>query len=659
MRPKILVALTTFMSIALAAESGMELYQKAVTQERAGKMEDAIKLYEKVAHDFAAERPLAAKALLQAATGYEKLGQDKAKNLYEQLTREYSDQREAATARAKLAALRQAPPATMTVRQITPLGSPITESSAGAYVTFHSDGQHALYLDNNAGGVVFSDLSGSNKRVIFKNTPNRSVIALVPSRDYSMTDLVVADAAGERTTAVIKSDGTGYREVYKGPRPLCTPSFSWDNHYILLCPPQPEGGTRLIRISVADGKAQEIMQGRDIVVAKFSPDGNRIAYMSPAGQIFVVPSHGGEPQLVFDRAQRLLDWTRDGRYLAIASDRSGATALSLLPLKEGKAAGEPVFVRYGSFTDGRTTASGALVHTQVPPRGNFDSWMAELDARGNPGEWKRLNLSASSDNSIGPSWSADEASIVYSTPNLAAGQNTYTVRLRNLASGEERELYGSRAGTVGCRPAAQHASLFCHLRRDGMTELFTLAPDSGHVEQIGSLPGTRSLVMSNHDDTALYMRNLDPRDRFGLIRWEIATGRETVVEQDLGFTSAGLASLDERWIVRLNKDSIEIRPLEGGSWRRLVSRRSEISGQFTFTPDGEWFLYHDKDSAGKDGFFRVSTAGGEPQRLSDFPSGNMNGLLWISRSGRKIVAEALNNGPEFWILENYAPQAAK
>ena len=44
MRLKILLAFTIFASIALAAESGMELYQKAVTQERAGKMEDAIKI---------------------------------------------------------------------------------------------------------------------------------------------------------------------------------------------------------------------------------------------------------------------------------------------------------------------------------------------------------------------------------------------------------------------------------------------------------------------------------------------------------------------------------------------------------------------------------------------------------------------------------------
>src|SRR6516164_875546 len=63
--------------LAFAAESGMEMYQRAVTQERAGHMDEAIKLYEKVAHDFASDRGLAAKALLQAARGYEKSGQEK------------------------------------------------------------------------------------------------------------------------------------------------------------------------------------------------------------------------------------------------------------------------------------------------------------------------------------------------------------------------------------------------------------------------------------------------------------------------------------------------------------------------------------------------------------------------------------------------------
>jgi Tol biopolymer transport system component len=298
----------------------------------------------------------------------------------------------------------------------------------------------------------------------------------------------------------------------------------------------------------------------------------------------------------------------------------------------------------------------------VPPKGYYDKWLAELDTRGNPGAWKRLNLSGSNGGSVAPAWSADGASFAYSTPNLAAGQNTWTVRLRDVAGGQERELYQTSAGQVRCISAAQHASLFCQLYRAGMTELFTVTLDSGHVEQIGSLPETRALVAPSQDDRALYIfvGRTDPRARFGLIRWEIATGRETIVEPNLAGGFSGMISLDERWIAQSNKGAIEIRPMQGGSWRRLVSRRSEIGVQGTFTPDGEWFLYHDKDSAGKDGFFRASTAGGEPERLSDFPSGNMTGLLWISRNGRRLIAEALNPGPiELWILENYEPQAAK
>ena len=94
MKP-ILLAGLTFSLIALAAETGAELFQKGITQERAaGNLEEAIKLYQRVAKEFASDRPLAAKALVQAARCYEKLGQDKAVQLYERVAREYGDQRE-------------------------------------------------------------------------------------------------------------------------------------------------------------------------------------------------------------------------------------------------------------------------------------------------------------------------------------------------------------------------------------------------------------------------------------------------------------------------------------------------------------------------------------------------------------------------------------
>lgn len=111
MRPRILLVGLICGLVALAAENGPELFQKAVTLEKAsGNLEEAIKLYQRVAKEFSSDRVLAAKALMQAAHCYELLGpgeQDKAIKIYEQVAQDFGDQRQPAeSARAKLASLR-------------------------------------------------------------------------------------------------------------------------------------------------------------------------------------------------------------------------------------------------------------------------------------------------------------------------------------------------------------------------------------------------------------------------------------------------------------------------------------------------------------------------------------------------------------------------
>ncbi len=141
---------------ALAADSGAE-YQKAVTLERAGKLDEAIKVYQSVAKEFASDRALAAKALMAAAHCYDMQGQDKQANavkLYEQVARDFGDQRQPVeAARAKLASLRQgdraAEAATMRARRIElpALGT--------------TDGQHVLSFDTSAGIMTWTLSDGS------------------------------------------------------------------------------------------------------------------------------------------------------------------------------------------------------------------------------------------------------------------------------------------------------------------------------------------------------------------------------------------------------------------------------------------------------------------------------------------------------------------
>jgi len=663
MKLRILIAVLALGTAALAADSGAELFQKAVTQEgAAGNLEEAIKLYQRVAKEFASDRPLAAKALVQAAHCYELLGQDKhdkAVKLYEQVARDFGDQREpSAAASARLAALRQverAPaPATMTQRRIE-----LPYQYDYPYPSMLTDGKREVYKDAATGALMISDLAGREKRRVFKPKAGEQVTFIVPSRDFSIVNMVLASPDGSRIVAVIKTDGTGYRELPASP---CVPDWSRDNRYLFGCEDQPDGTRQLVRVSVTDGEIRKVQQtdGTRLVL---SPDGRFIAIADLGayrrlGKISVVPSQGGPPQLVADNA-RLMDWTRDGRYLAMVSQRSsGPEALYLLPMKDGRQAGDPVFVRYGSFTFGQTTSDGSLVYQSTPAAGGNAAWLGTLDADGRSPDWKPLRLSGSLRSSFNARWSPDSTQIVYSSPDEAIGQNAWVIRLRNVASGEEREL--NRGGHAVCIWATQHANLVCargQLTPPFSVDIFSLSIDSGRVEPLASeAVNNGGIFFSSRDDRAIYTwRMLREQPVPELIRWDIATRQATVVDRIPGPISGGDwlgPDPDEHWIARRNKEKLEIRPMSGGDWKSLISLGTT---QTAFTPDGNWLLYHDVDAAGKQSLFRVSTAGGQPERIGDFPAAGTTGSLRISPDGKQIITEAAIP-PETWILENFEPK---
>ena len=655
MKLRVLIAGLIFGAAALAADNGPELFQRAVTQERAaGNLEEAIKLYQRVAKEFASDRALAAKALVQEARCYEKLGQDKAVKVYEQVARDFGDQREfAATASARLAVLKQgespaAVPTTMTQRKIDLPGSTPINSVARLYQT---DGHRAIYKDDATGAVVIGDLAGKDKRAFFKPKVD-TLDYLVPSRDFSMVLMDLTRPDGSQTTAVIKTDGTGYRDI--GIDEKCYTEWSWDNRYVLLCENQPDGKRQLLRVSVADGEIRKLRES-DSYLYRFSPDSNFIAYSkNPVvpGGIFVVPSQGGEPRRVAENA-RLVDWTRDGRYLVIASDRSGSDALYLLPMKDGKQAGEAIFIRYGSIEEGRTAAGGSLVYQSPPPAGGFVSWLGTLNSDGRAGEWKRLSLSGIRFSSQ-IAWSPDSGQITYSSANQAAGQGTHVVRVRDIANGEERDLYRGSTSPLNCIWAAQHPKLFCiELTPHNTSEMLSISIDSGDVERLGSLPDYRNLAAPSHDDRAIYVFGQFSDE---LIRWDIETQQPSTIDRSPGLIQR--VSPDERWITRWEKGKIEVRPMSGGDWRPLVS--SNVTRGTTFTPDGNWFVYSADDGAGKPSVIRVATTGGQPERVGDFPDADALRFLSISPDGQKIIATVYNPS-DIWLLENFEPkqQAAR
>jgi Tol biopolymer transport system component len=287
-----------------------------------------------------------------------------------------------------------------------------------------------------------------------------------------------------------------------------------------------------------------------LVLHRISPDGRFLAIggwssTSPSyfGKVSIAPSQGAsEPQLVAENA-RLIDWTRDGRDLIVASKSSGSEALYLLPVKAGRADGDPIFVRCGPCMPGSVNSDGALVYYSALPSGTTATWIGNLDSAGHIAEWKTLKLGADpAAGSMAVRWSPDSSQIVY-TMREATTRN-YLLRVRNMATGEDRELYRGKDSTV-CSWASQHASLFCgHRTPQDTLQVFSIAPDSGRVEQLGSIAGYPSstginVYFARDDDRAIYL----PRGA-ALTRWEIGAEQATAVDQmpGIGFPESACLS---------------------------------------------------------------------------------------------------------------------
>jgi Tol biopolymer transport system component len=667
--------LSEFAVVPLHAQTrpAVEL-QAAMTKEQVdGDLKTAIAAYQKIAADKSAPRDVRAKALLHLAGCYEKLGQQ-AQGVYQQIVRDFADQPAAAQARARLAALQQdehpAAPATMTQRMIEKTGR---DFGAG-----DTDGRRVVYLDDKTGDLIYGDLAGNSKQVIFKGKPGERT-GWSPSRDFSRVFLHLYSKPGQpQVLAVVNIDGSGYREIVKlDDRSDCWATWSWDNRY-LLCAESQDEKSRLLRISVADGQTRELVSLKTgSERATFSPDGRFVAYQvqptseaDPVSRIFIVPADGGEPQLVYEERQtgkfirwlkpcKLLDWTADGRYLAIASEHTGRGALDLLPIRDGKPAGAPIFVRNGDFEQGAATAAGSLVYYSVKPGGPWAVYVASLGANGRPGNWKRLDLRFGNKTlHLYPRWSADSNQIVYVADNEDVGQSGEEVHLYNLTTGENRDIYHAHS-LASCTWAAQQPKLFCTEHRADKEDIFTIAADSGQVERLATLPGSPLFVtLPSRDDRALYLIRGGNGAEEEVLRWDIATGRETTLEK-FPPDFVGFVSPDERWLMGMDKQGLKIRPASGGDWKPLVSLDFTI--QFNTTPDGNWILYHGVDAAKKHGLFRVPTAGGQPERLGDFPTNSLEGALEISPDGHKVMVavDDYETGYELWSLENFVPPAPK
>jgi hypothetical protein len=661
MKLKAVFAGLTICAALLAADQGAELFQKAVTQEQAaGNLQEAIRLYQKVAKDYASNRPLAAKALIQIGRCYEKLGQSEATKFYQQVARDFSDQREyAETARARLAAMKSAAPAAASMRRI--------EFGAGVSDIVDTDGERAIYWDDAHTTLYAGDVAGKNKQILYKNASSQ--VEAYVSPDMA---LVFLELSPTGPYAVTHTDSTGYRDLplrfQRSPVHTQGLTWSWDNRFVLRTESEPDATSKLQRISVADGQVQDIVPSwkAGIIGAWMSPDGQFVAFRSAendVGAMYIAATQGGsspvvQPHLVAEQAGNGF-WTSDGKYFIIqVFDRLGRGRLVAQAIQNGQTVGEPVFLR-DSEGYGKThaRANGPFVVERVPEE-TKRVLLGTPDRQGHVSAWETLDLVNYTRNA---QWSPEGGRIAYvGTPN----HTTFTgvVRIHDMNSGQDRELFRSTGVVGSCVWANQHPTLFCTLRSAGsrgITDIYSISVDSGRAEKVGSLQGHRHLQAVSLDDRRIHVARLGGDEVAGAW-WEIGTGRETPAE--------GFACEDGQWLYtsrRITEEGRElaVRTPESSEWKRLTYLKIPLEPALTppmvyCVPGGNAIVYRDFDASGKDGLYRISTLGGQPERIGDYPKGMASPLLKVNSKGQLLMVEGPGRtaGAEYWLWENFEPK---
>jgi Tol biopolymer transport system component len=661
--------------VGVLLEAGIE------KQDVEGDLKSAMDIYQRVFADTSAPRDVRARALLRLAGCDEKLGRQ-ARQIYEQIVRDFGDQPAAVQARKRLALLTQqdrpAPPATMSDRRIE-------WSRLGSMGPADTDGERAVFSSGD--NLYLGDLAGRTKRLILTTKH----YGWIPCRDFSLVALdLLSTPIRQHTLGVIKSDGTGYRtlirddaknSIFQQDQSFAM-SCSWDDRNLLLSDFSLKStiAGQLWLVSAADGQRTVLvdMKGWRIRKAVFSPDGRFAAYevwprdsASPhTSRVFVVPVEGGEPRLVYESAQwqvgnaflALMDWTADGRYLILRDVRQGKSALYLQPMKDGAANGSATFVRFGNFDEGYTTASGALVYEDKDASpSNVDISVASIGQDGRFADWKSVDLNTNGASNPWPSFSPDGTQVAYIARD--ADPVRRDVIVRDLATGQDHEIYRSVYGSTVCQFSARDPKLFCSIEKEkGETDLISIAVESGVVEKIATFAGSRYLLATAGDDQTFYFSGnawllgvYEPP----VVRWDRTTQQETTVEPPSEDRRLLSVSPDGNWITRLLDGVVSIRPVNGGDWKVLASGVTVKVPPFVM-PDGKWVLYQTVDSSNRPGMFRVPITGGDSERLGDLPNNGSAGPFFFSSDGHQVLAVAEKRFDYgLSVLENFVPPVKK
>jgi Tol biopolymer transport system component len=645
-----------------------------------GNLSGAIKQYAAIVAKYKNDRATGAMALVHMAECYQKMGDAESRKIYEQVVRDYGDQKDAVTiARAKLGA--GVANSGVITRQMW--SGPKVDSYGG----LSADGRFLSYTDWETGDLALHDFTtGQDRHLTNKGTWADSrwmAIQSVISRDGRQVAYEWHD--GEAVFELRLLDlGSGSSRVMVPNIPgkeIVPQDWSFDGKWIavavLVSNEAPQPGL----VSAADGSLRVLSaQGKVSGRPRFSPDGKYLACdVEAKGHTEVrllAVNGGGETTVLAESANdRVLGWSPEGGHLIFGSDRSGLNGVWALPIADGKTRGTPELIKANiNAVSVGVTRSGALYYSSIAS--GRDVYVASVDLEsGNllsppaPVAHSYLGLNDF------PRWSPDGKYLAYFAKRDA---NDRSKRLNVLAilsaeTGEVRELNPdlrqlNSAGNFS-QPiwSPDGGSLLVNgTDKEGHAGIYRIDVHNGKpIPVVLSDPRSQSVIAQAWlpDGSTIYMGKKDVKSNaWTLVAHNLESGqeRELLRRDGLGFAAV---SPDGRLIALTAFDnatksgSLLVVPVEGGASRELFrasySSPEQLGIWAEWTPDGKFVIFRKGDQTVGRETYRIPLQGGTPVKYgNEWTPGPHS----INPDGRRVAFPLGEHRIEIWAMENFLPK---
>jgi Tol biopolymer transport system component len=383
---------------------------------------------------------------------------------------------------------------------------------------------------------------------------------------------------------------------------------------------------------------------------RFSPDGRTVAFVRKRQEtdssIYLVSAGGGEAQLLVTGSVLTngLDWTRDGREIIFAANRSGSPsyfALWRVPV----VGGEPQLVPVGEGGLYPTLSRQRAVMTYQKSSGRGDIWRVGGPFAGDEDRTPRRLISSSTHNNM-PRFSPDGGMIAFGSYRSGSEQ----LWICNADGSNPTQLTHQKGESAGASWSPDGRQIAFISDTTGNWDIDVMSSTGGIPRRLIESDSDEGIPTWSRDGRWIYFSSI--RSGVGQLSRIPAEGG-TAIQLTIAGGFFGIESLDGRFLFLTKRKfwegphGIWRIPVEGGEEVKIHDRGEGTSWEVL--DDGICYLNLQSDTPTVE---FLDFASGEVRQVAEVEGANMWGFA-VSPDGRWVVYQRQKRESDIMLVENF------